>query len=40
MLRNSLKEFGDKLPLEFAEKRPEQLLVNDYILLTTAFEVR
>jgi 16S rRNA (adenine1518-N6/adenine1519-N6)-dimethyltransferase len=40
MLRNSLKEFIEKLPAEFAEKRPEQLSVSDFILLTTAFENR
>ena len=40
MLRNSLKEFGEKPPSEFAKKRPEQLSVNDYILLTTAIEAR
>ena len=38
MLRNSLKEFGEKIPLQFTEKRPEQLSVNDYILLTTTIE--
>lgn len=38
MLRNSLKEFGDKLPVEFAEKRPEQLSVDDYIVITKAVE--
>jgi 16S rRNA (adenine1518-N6/adenine1519-N6)-dimethyltransferase len=40
MLRNSLKEYIEKLPVEFAEKRPEQLSVSDFILLTTAFENR
>lgn len=40
MLRNSLKEFGENIPLQFAEKRPEHLSVNDYILLTTAIEKR
>ena len=38
MLRNSLKEFGKNLPPQFAEKRPEQLSVNDYILLASAIE--
>ena len=38
MLRNSLKEFAENIPAQFAEKRPEQLSVNDYILLVTAIE--
>ena len=40
MLRNSLKEFGEYIPLQFSEKRPEQLSVNDFILLATAIEKR
>ncbi|MDR2910390.1 MAG: 16S rRNA (adenine(1518)-N(6)/adenine(1519)-N(6))-dimethyltransferase RsmA [Bacteroidales bacterium] len=36
MLRNSLKEFNENIPQQFAEKRPEQLSADDYILLTTA----
>uniref|UniRef100_UPI0032168CDD 16S rRNA (adenine(1518)-N(6)/adenine(1519)-N(6))- dimethyltransferase RsmA n=1 Tax=uncultured Draconibacterium sp. TaxID=1573823 RepID=UPI0032168CDD len=38
MLRNSLKEFGGNLPKEYAEKRPEQLSVNDFIDLTCKIE--
>lgn len=34
MLRNSLREICTQLPPEFAEKRPEQLSVNDFIALT------
>lgn len=34
MLRNSLREICAQLPPEFAEKRPEQLSVNDFIALT------
>jgi 16S rRNA (adenine1518-N6/adenine1519-N6)-dimethyltransferase len=34
MLRNSLKEFGTKLPEEFAVKRPEQMKIEDFIFLT------
>ncbi|MCK3686280.1 16S rRNA (adenine(1518)-N(6)/adenine(1519)-N(6))-dimethyltransferase RsmA [Maribellus sp. YY47] len=38
MLRNSLKDFCDSLPAEFAEKRPEQLSVGDFISLTCQIE--
>jgi len=38
MLRNSLKEICGNLPEKFAEKRPEQLAVNDFILLTCEIE--
>ncbi len=38
MLRNSLKEICPNLPGEYAEKRPEQLSVNDYIRLVCAIE--
>lgn len=38
MLRNSLREMGVELPPEYAEKRPEQLSVNDFILLTSMIE--
>jgi len=38
MLRNSLKEFAGNIPVQFTEKRPEQLSVNDYILLTSVIE--
>lgn len=38
MLRNSLKELCDKLPEEYAEKRPEQLSVSDFVLLTGMIE--
>ena len=38
MLRNSLREMGVELPRVFAEKRPEQLSVNDFISLTCAIE--
>lgn len=38
MLRNSLKELCNVLPAEFAEKRPEQLSVVDFIALTTGIE--
>ena len=34
MLRNSLREICGQLPAEFAEKRPEQLSVSDFISLT------
>ena len=40
MLRNSLKEFAENIPVQFTEKRPEQLSVNDYIILTTAIEAK
>lgn len=40
MLRNSLKEICTGLPSEFAEKRPEQLSVDNYIELTCAIENR
>lgn len=38
MLRNSLKNICNNLPSEFAEKRPEQLSVNDFISLTSSVE--
>jgi 16S rRNA (adenine1518-N6/adenine1519-N6)-dimethyltransferase len=38
MLRNSLKEICTVLPENYAEKRPEQLTVNDFILLASAIE--
>lgn len=37
MLRNSLKDFGENLPPEMAEKRPEQLTVEDFVELTKKF---
>jgi 16S rRNA (adenine1518-N6/adenine1519-N6)-dimethyltransferase len=40
MLRNSLKGICAELPDGFAEKRPEQLSVEDYIELTCAIENR
>ena len=38
MLRNSLREICEMLPAAYAEKRPEQLSVNDFILLTCEIE--
>lgn len=38
MLRNSLKGICENLPEKYAEKRPEQLSVADFIELTTAIE--
>lgn len=38
MLRNSLKEICETLPEKYAEKRPEQLSVSDFIELTTIIE--
>lgn len=38
MLRNSLKEICSELPAKFAEKRPEQLSVNDFIELASDIE--
>jgi 16S rRNA (adenine1518-N6/adenine1519-N6)-dimethyltransferase len=38
MLRNSLKEISVNLPGKFADKRPEQLSVSDFIELTTLIE--
>ena len=38
MLRNSLRNLCEELPEPFAEKRPEQLSVNDFILLTSSIE--
>ncbi len=38
MMRNSLREICADLPVEYAEKRPEQLSVNDFVLLTCAIE--
>lgn len=38
MLRNSLKGICENLPAEFAEKRPEQISVQDFIDLTCFIE--
>jgi len=38
MLRNSLKSFGFDIPPGFADKRPEQLSVTDFIELTCELE--
>lgn len=38
MLRNSLKEICTSLPEEYAQKRPEQLSVDDFIDLTCKIE--
>lgn len=38
MLRNSLKAICENLPEKFADKRPEQLSVNDFIELTKVIE--
>ncbi len=38
MLRNSLKTICAKLPEHYAQKRPEQLSVSDFIKLTTEIE--
>jgi 16S rRNA (adenine1518-N6/adenine1519-N6)-dimethyltransferase len=38
MLRNSLNEQGIKIPEDYAEKRPEQLSVVDFIRLTRILE--
>jgi len=38
MLRNSLKSICENLPAEYAEKRPEQLSVEDFIKLASAIE--
>ncbi len=38
MLRNSLKEICSSIPEKFAEKRPEQLSVNNFIELTCLIE--
>jgi len=38
MLRNSLKSICENLPEEYAQKRPEQLSVNDFIDLTCKIE--
>lgn len=38
MLRNSLKEYVNEIPLKFAEKRPEQLSADDFIELTGVIE--
>ncbi len=38
MLRNSLKLICENLPDKYADKRPEQLSVNDFIELTTTIE--
>ncbi|WP_167612848.1 16S rRNA (adenine(1518)-N(6)/adenine(1519)-N(6))-dimethyltransferase RsmA [Maribellus sediminis] len=38
MLRNSLGKISEMLPEAYAEKRPEQLSVNDFILLTCEIE--
>ncbi|WP_340114575.1 16S rRNA (adenine(1518)-N(6)/adenine(1519)-N(6))-dimethyltransferase RsmA [Maribellus mangrovi] len=38
MLRNSLKDICSELPVQYAEKRPEQLSVNDFIVLASDIE--
>jgi 16S rRNA (adenine1518-N6/adenine1519-N6)-dimethyltransferase len=38
MLRNSLKEICENVPEKYADKRPEQLSVRDFIDLTTSVE--
>ncbi len=38
MLRNSLAEPGLELPEQYADKRPEQLAVSDFIAITKAIE--
>ena len=38
MLRNSLNVPGVEIPGKFAEKRPEQLSVDDFIELTEIIE--
>jgi 16S rRNA (adenine1518-N6/adenine1519-N6)-dimethyltransferase len=38
MLRNSLKEICENVPEKYADKRPEQLSVSDFIELTTSIE--
>ena len=38
MLRNSLKELCNALPAEFAEKRPEQLSVDEFITIARIIE--
>ena len=38
MLRNSLKKISTEVPAEYADKRPEQLSVNDFIDLTGKLE--
>ncbi len=38
MLRNSLKTICENLPAEYAEKRPEQISVQEFIDLTCAIE--
>ena len=38
MLRNSLKNLCEELPYSFAEKRPEQLSVKDFIILSCEIE--
>jgi hypothetical protein len=38
MLRNSLSELELEIPEQFAEKRPEQLSVADFIRLTILVE--
>ncbi len=38
MLRNSLKEICENVPEKYADKRPEQLSVTDFIDLTTSVE--
>ncbi|MFW6289552.1 MAG: 16S rRNA (adenine(1518)-N(6)/adenine(1519)-N(6))-dimethyltransferase RsmA [Mariniphaga sp.] len=39
MLRNSLAETGLKLPEQYADKRPEQLSVADFVELTKMMEI-
>jgi len=40
MIRNSLKEFIGGIPAEYLEKRPEQLSVSDFLILTSKIEER
>lgn len=40
MLRNSIKDICDEVPVEFGDKRPEQLSVDAFIELTRAIEKR
>ena len=40
MLRNSIKSISDNVSVEFAEKRPEQLSVNDFIELAKSVEAQ
>jgi 16S rRNA (adenine1518-N6/adenine1519-N6)-dimethyltransferase len=38
MLRNSLRNICEEVPEKFAEKRPEQLSVSDFIEITQLIE--